>query len=124
MIIKNSVLLQFRIKQSKKIKSTKGQIGQSIHILGAFTQLFILGLKQTKNVLSSECPGSISSVDAGDDPVADSSAVLVPRRAVLPPALAHVTRVSVYKQDDEVDHVVPRQEVAETCSDKTRPTSL
>lgn len=53
-----------------------------------------------------------SSVDVGNDPVANSSAILVPRRAVLPPALAHVPGVSMHQQDDEVDHVVPRQEVA------------
>lgn len=56
-----------------------------------------------------------SSVDTGNDPVTNSSAVLVPRRAVLPPALAHVAGVSVHEQNDEVDHVVPRQEVAEAC---------
>lgn len=53
------------------------------------------------------------SVNAGDDSVGNSSAVLVPGRAVLPPAVAHVPRVSVHEEDDEVDHVVPRQQVAE-----------
>lgn len=62
-----------------------------------------------------ECPAVAPSVDTGNDPVANSSAVLVPRRAVLPPALAHVTGVSMHEQDDEVDHVVPRQEVVEAC---------
>lgn len=56
---------------------------------------------------------SASSVHTRNDPVADSPAVLVPRRAVLPPALAHVARVSVHEQNDEVNHVVPRQEVGE-----------
>lgn len=57
-----------------------------------------------------------SSVDTGNDPVPNSSAILVPCRAVLPPALAHVSGISVHEQDDEVDHVVPRQEVAEACT--------
>lgn len=60
---------------------------------------------------SSDC----SSVHTGDDPVGNSSAVFIPRRAVLPAALTHVPRVSVHEQDDEVDHVVPGQEVAEAC---------
>lgn len=72
----------------------------------------MLGQKKQK-ASAPECPASGSSVDAGNDPVPNSSAVLVPRRAVLPPALAHVARVSVHKKDYEVDHVVPRQEVAE-----------
>lgn len=55
------------------------------------------------------------SVHARDEPVANSPAVLFPRRAVLPPALAHVPGVSVHQQDDEVDHVVPGQEVVEAC---------
>lgn len=53
-----------------------------------------------------------SSVNTGNNPVANTSAVFVPRRAVFPPALAHVTGISVQEQDNEVDHVVPRQEVA------------
>lgn len=56
-----------------------------------------------------------ASVDVGNDPVAHSPAVLVPRRAVLPPALGHVPGVPVHQQDDEVDHVVPGQQVAEAC---------
>lgn len=59
------------------------------------------------------CSALGSSVDARNDPVAHRSAVLVPRRAVLPSALARVTRVSVHEEDDEVDHVIPGQEVAE-----------
>lgn len=56
-----------------------------------------------------------SSVDAGNDPVAHRSAVLVPRRAVLPSARVHVAGVSVHQEDEEVDDVVPGQQVAEAC---------
>lgn len=54
------------------------------------------------------------SVNAWDDPVADRPAVLVPRWAIFPPALAGVPWAPVHQQDDEVDHVVPGQQVAET----------
>lgn len=69
-----------------------------------------IGLKKAS---ARERPAAGSSVDTRNDPVANSPAVLVPRRAVLPPALAHVAGVSVHEQDDEVDHVVPWQQVAE-----------
>ncbi len=69
----------------------------------------------SKRASALECPALGCSVDTGNDPVANSSAVLVPRRAVLPPALAHVAGISMHEQDDEVDHIVPWQEVAEAC---------
>lgn len=71
-----------------------------------------IGLKKAS---AKECPALGSSVDTRNDPVANSSAVFVPRRAVFPPALTHVAGISVQKQDDEVDHVVPWQEVAKAA---------
>lgn len=56
-----------------------------------------------------------SSVYVRNEAIAHSPAVLFPGRAVLPPALAHVSGIPVHQQDDEVDHVVPRQEVLEAC---------
>ena len=52
-------------------------------------------------------------VDSGDDAVGHGAAVLVPGRAVLAAAVGRVAGVAVNQQDDEVDHVVPRQQVAQ-----------
>ena len=57
--------------------------------------------------------GGPVSVEPGEDTVAHAAAVLLPRRAVLPPALPLVAGVAVDQQDAEVDQVVVGQEVAE-----------
>ena len=56
----------------------------------------------------------VGLVDPGDDAVGHGPAVVVPGRAVLPAAVGRVAGVAMDQQDDEVDHVVPRQQVAET----------
>lgn len=54
------------------------------------------------------------SVHVGDDAVGHALAVLVPRQAVLPPALALVPGLAVHEQHGEVDHVEVGQDVLET----------
>lgn len=112
--------LQSTIKIPKNILELKKYShSQSIHSYLGFcepSQPKYWVLKNKKKKLSSGVSSLGSSVDTWNDPVADSSAVLIPCQAVLSPALAHVSGISVHEQDDEVDHVVPGQQVAEACA--------